>query len=150
MSGTIRRARDDDMAAIVALLASASPHPWTAVQVNEELARAGALCQVMATDAGVAAVLLGFTVVDEWHILEVATSPSERRRGHARALLLAGCRQARERACTTCLLEARASNAPALALYRSLGFTEVGRRARYYAPDGEDAVLLTAGLPFGP
>lgn len=40
------------------------------------------------------------------------------------------------------LLEVRASNSPALALYTSLGFERVGLRKRYYS-DGEDAVLMT-------
>ena len=40
------------------------------------------------------------------------------------------------------LLEVRAGNAPARALYGKQGFKEVGYRKRFYA-DGEDAVLLT-------
>lgn len=39
------------------------------------------------------------------------------------------------------LLEVRPSNAPALALYAGMGFTEVGRRDAYYA-DGEAALVL--------
>ena len=40
------------------------------------------------------------------------------------------------------LLEVRASNLAAQALYARLGFERVGLRKRYYA-DGEDAVLMT-------
>lgn len=40
-------------------------------------------------------------------------------------------------------LEVRVSNAPAIALYRSLGFRETGRRARYYADPVEDALLMS-------
>lgn len=44
------------------------------------------------------------------------------------------------------LLEVRASNAPAIALYRErLGFTVVGRRRGYYA-QGEDALLMALPL----
>jgi len=43
-------------------------------------------------------------------------------------------------------LEVRLSNAPARALYASLGFSETGYRKQYYAPNAagicEDAVLL--------
>lgn len=40
-----------------------------------------------------------------------------------------------------CLLEVKANNLPALHLYRSLGFKQVGLRRRFYA-DGGDAVLM--------
>ncbi|MET0429646.1 MAG: ribosomal-protein-alanine acetyltransferase, partial [Microvirga sp.] len=44
-------------------------------------------------------------------------------------------------------LEVEEGNAPALALYRRLGFREVGRREGYYArPDGTRAAALTMSL----
>jgi ribosomal-protein-alanine N-acetyltransferase len=44
------------------------------------------------------------------------------------------------------ILEVRASNNPALGLYRRLGFAETGRRPRYYHDPVEDAVLMQLGL----
>jgi ribosomal-protein-alanine N-acetyltransferase len=44
------------------------------------------------------------------------------------------------------LLEVRASNAPALALYRSAGFFEHGVRRAYYSDNGEDAVEMRLTL----
>ena len=44
------------------------------------------------------------------------------------------------------LLEVRASNCPALALYRALGFAETGRRPLYYVDPEEDALLLRLRL----
>jgi ribosomal-protein-alanine N-acetyltransferase len=44
------------------------------------------------------------------------------------------------------LLEVRESNAAALALYRSLEFRELDRRARYYSDTGEDAVVMQLEL----
>jgi ribosomal-protein-alanine N-acetyltransferase len=46
---------------------------------------------------------------------------------------------------STCLLEVRAGNLAALALYEQLGFRVVGRREGYYLHDGqrEDALLMT-------
>ncbi len=43
------------------------------------------------------------------------------------------------------LLEVRASNQPAMQLYKSMGFQRVGLRQEYYH-DGEDAVLMTLEL----
>jgi ribosomal protein S18 acetylase RimI-like enzyme len=56
----------------------------------------------------------------------------------ARALLNELCRDDAR----VVFLEVRESNAPALALYGALGFTELARRARYYADTGEDAVVM--------
>jgi len=36
----------------------------------------------------------------------------------------------------------RASNSIALSLYKKFGFKEAGRRKRYYADTGEDAVIM--------
>jgi ribosomal-protein-alanine N-acetyltransferase len=44
------------------------------------------------------------------------------------------------------MLEVRRGNAPAIALYRSLGYREVGVRPRYYAEDGEDALVMDKDL----
>ena len=39
-------------------------------------------------------------------------------------------------------LEVRASNSPAIALYESLGFQQVGLRKNYYRKPKEDALIL--------
>ncbi|MBS1109343.1 MAG: ribosomal protein, partial [Anaeromyxobacteraceae bacterium] len=44
------------------------------------------------------------------------------------------------------MLEVRRGNQPAIALYRSLGYREVGVRPRYYAEDGEDALVMDKDL----
>jgi ribosomal-protein-alanine N-acetyltransferase len=43
-------------------------------------------------------------------------------------------------------LEVRLSNHAAQALYRKFGFREVGTRPRYYADNGEDALLMDRAL----
>ena len=40
-------------------------------------------------------------------------------------------------------LEVRASNEPAIALYRKHGFEEAGRRKNYYTKPTEDAIIMT-------
>lgn len=46
----------------------------------------------------------------------------------------------------TLCLEVRVSNASAIALYQKLGFTEVGRRPRYYFHPTEDALIFKKKL----
>ena len=77
------------------------------------------------------------------HILNLAVHPERRRRGLARRLLAEGLAQARKLGAELAWLEVRPTNLPALALYASFGFKEVGRRPRYYDDTQEDALLLT-------
>lgn len=60
--------------------------------------------------------------------------PPARRQGHARAVLAALLDWAGEHGATRCYLEVLATNAPALALYESLGFSEHHRYACLEAP----------------
>lgn len=68
-------------------------------------------------------------------VFEVATHAAERRRGLGRKLLLSALKWARLRGAREAWLQVEAANEPALALYRSLGFTEV-YRYHYRRPPG--------------
>ena len=97
-----------------------------------------------------AGVVAGFAVASllppEAELESIAVSLALQRRGLALQLfraLVDGFRLAR---IDEVLLELRASNRPALGLYRTLGFVDAGRRSRYYQEPVEDAVLLRLGL----
>jgi [ribosomal protein S18]-alanine N-acetyltransferase len=77
----------------------------------------------------------------------IAVAPEFQRRGLARFLFAALAQEMKSAQVTDVILEVRASNHPALALYRCLGFVETARRPRYYAEPVEDAVLLSLRLP---
>ena len=69
--------------------------------------------------------------------------PNARRHGVADELLDVFCRcGAANLAFLT--LEVRASNAPAIALYRKHGFQEAGRRKNYYQQPREDAIIISS------
>ena len=82
------------------------------------------------------------TVMGETDMMNIAVSPAFRRQGIARELIQALIRELKERESHSLTLEVRASNAPALALYESLGFSQVGRRPGYYRNPKEDALIL--------
>jgi ribosomal-protein-alanine N-acetyltransferase len=109
--------------------------------------RAGAAVRpTRSEDAGaVVAFLVSWHVADELHVLNVATRADRRRRGIGRALMDQVVTYAREHRVRHVLLEVRRSNAPAIALYRTVGFFAMGVRARYY-PDDEDAVEMVLML----
>lgn len=90
--------------------------------------------------------LLGYAVLsavlDEGNLDNIAVAPDYRRQGVADALLSALIGFGREHL-SVLMLEVRASNAPAIALYEKHGFTPVGRRKNYYGAPKEDAILMT-------
>ncbi len=120
--------------------------PWTRAGLAAELespAAVFAVAELCGQTAGYAGM---HRVLDECYVDNVAVFPRFRRRGCARALmgyLIAGARAAGARFVS---LEARPSNAGALALYRSLGFRQAGRRKNFYARPAEDALILTLFL----
>jgi ribosomal-protein-alanine N-acetyltransferase len=75
---------------------------------------------------------------DEAEILNLAVDPGFRRRGVASALLSAVSAQARG----TIFLEVAEPNAPAIALYRKLGWEQAGLRAGYYNHGSVNAVVM--------
>jgi len=76
----------------------------------------------------------------------VAVAAEGQRRGVARRILAAMAEALKQLQVREVTLEVRASNHPALAFYRSIGFRETGRRPRYYVDPVEDAILLSFGL----
>lgn len=82
-------------------------------------------------------------VMDEGYIANVAVHPEHRRNGIGAALVDAMLRRSEELELLFATLEVRDSNEPAIRLYSSHGFTEVGRRKGYYDRPKEDAILMT-------
>ena len=75
-------------------------------------------------------------VADEAELLTLAVDPGHRRRGAARLLLDAVVEKTRSGGAESLFLEVGADNPGARALYDSLGFAVVGRRAGYYVRQG--------------
>jgi ribosomal-protein-alanine N-acetyltransferase len=120
----------------------------TGFSVAEELTRpwTRAWAARAAEGAAPAAFLVAWHVADEIHVLNVATTPSMRRRGFARALMDEVLSYAAAERIRIVILEVRRSNRAAIKLYRGLGFTALGVRPRYYADNDEDAVEMILAL----
>ena len=91
--------------------------------------------------------ILARSVAGEAEILTLAVDPAVRRAGIGRALMKRAMRTAGAGGASAMFLEVAEVNAPARALYAACGFSEVGRRARYYA-GGVDALVLRATISF--
>lgn len=85
-------------------------------------------------------------VPPEAELETIAVATEYQHRGLGRRLFSALAGELREAKIDRILLEVRASNYRAQALYRSLEFEETGRRPRYYTDPVEDAVLLRLAI----
>jgi ribosomal-protein-alanine N-acetyltransferase len=85
----------------------------------------------------------------EGEVLCIATRPSVRGSGIAKALMHTALREARGLGIETFFLEVAVDNAQAIGLYQSLGFLETGRRPGYYAGENGhrvDALIMALML----
>ena len=117
--------------------------PWSEAMLTEVLFDSQASFIVAESEEGGVLGYAGLQVVlDEGYIDNIAVEPNARRHGVADELLDVFCRFG-EANLAFLTLEVRASNAPAIALYRKHGFEEAGRRKNYYTKPTEDAVIMT-------
>lgn len=90
--------------------------------------------------------LVGRCLAGEVHVNNVAVRPEFRRQGIGQNLLRALLDWGKSKQATQAVLEVRAGNSAAQALYRASGFQVAGRRRRYYRDPLEDALLMTVSL----
>jgi ribosomal-protein-alanine N-acetyltransferase len=144
----LRRARAEDVDRVMEIEQDGFLHPWSRELIERELGHAWSQLLLAEDEAGGA--VLGYIVFwivhDEVHVLNVATALEARRRGVGRALMDAAEDEGRRRGCRLSTLEVRRPNAPALALYRAIGYRQVGIRPNYYAEEREDAIVMVKGL----
>lgn len=147
----LRRLGATHLKAVIEVERKGQSHPWSPAQLASALDDHQASVWG-AFDAGVR--LMGFAVLYrlpfDAELQAITVAPWSRRQGVARALLERMGDEARYWGSERFLLEVRASNAAALALYRQMGFEEDGRRRGYYplTENGtrEDAILMSRHL----
>lgn len=136
-----------------ALEALCFPSYWTAEQFSEAWKQPWFAGYGMFQESNMLGYVTLSVLAGEVEILNVAIRPEYRGRGLSWPLMafalndtLQGehCRRREEipLGWESGVLEVRVGNAPARALYSSLGFVEAGLRKHYYG-DGEDAVVMT-------
>ena len=147
VQASVRALRESDLNAVMVIEERGYPYPWT---------RGIFLDCLRACYPGLAmeenGLLVGYALLsiaaDEAHLLNICVDPLNQSRGRGRQLLRAIVGLARDRGVQRVFLEVRPTNTPALSLYHSEGFNEIGRRPRYYpAADGrEDALVMAIEL----
>jgi ribosomal-protein-alanine N-acetyltransferase len=146
MSLVLRKMMVEDVPAVHAIDVGSFTLPWPERSLRFEVSdNPAARCWVAELEGQVVGMLVLWLIVDEAHIATLAIQPDYRRQGLAKRLLVEALRAAYQEGARQALLEVRAGNEAAQAMYCTFGFEEVGRRAKYYKDNGEDAILMTLG-----
>lgn len=141
-----RPASSADLEAVLAIQRSRPALPrWNRDHFEAELASPRSLVTVVEDEGRVLAFCVCLLVPPEAQLLMIAVIPERAGAGVGGFLLKAVLEDLRLRFFRTITLEVSGANLPALGLYRSFGFVEVGRRSGYY-PDGSEAVLMDLSL----
>lgn len=139
----------EDGAAVAEMEHQLFPDAWSEKSVLETLEQPDTIC-LMAEKAGRAAgYLLAYTVAGEVEIARIAVAKELQRQGVARTLLDELETLCKSRGVRKILLDVRAGNAAARALYTKAGFAEDGIRQRFYDDPTEDAVLMSRTVEAG-
>ena len=147
----IRYADAGDFMALVLLERDCFPaaERWNGSSWGEEVARAGHLAFVHCGADGAVDAAAAFSVSDDFaDVLRVVVAPAARRQGIGAQLLGLGLAWAKREGADRAMLEVRADNQPAVALYRKFGFEDLSLRRDYYGP-GADALVLIRSLREG-
>lgn len=153
MMHVLRAATQSDLR-VLATLGQGDIDAWSADQFAAEWGLAVSKTWVLESSAPDApagpAVILGclvrWTVADETQVLNVVVHPAARRRGLGVTLMRAAIQEAKASGHSQVLLEVRADNVAAVALYKGLGFGVIGIRRSYYVQSGADAILMAYTL----
>lgn len=137
-----RRMTEDDLSHVAEVEASAYVFPWS-LGVFRDCLRAGYVCRVLSAPTGLGGYGIMSLGAGEAHILNVCIRADLRGQHLGRRLLTWLLDEAHVSGQGWAFLEVRPSNLPALRLYQSLGFLQVGLRRGYYQAVGgrEDALV---------
>jgi ribosomal-protein-alanine N-acetyltransferase len=139
---TVERMRWWHIADVAELEGELFPHDrWSVEQFWSELALP-TRSYVVAMDAGTVVGYAGlFALPPQSDVQTIAVRADQQGRGVGNALLVALLDEAERRGAHETLLEVRADNGAAIALYSRHGFERISARRSYY-PDGGDADIM--------
>ena len=144
---TIRVMHDADVAEVIGIERASYQFPWTE-GIFHDCLRVSYLCRVAVQGQHIVGYAVMSMGAGEAHILNLCVREESRRAGVGRQLIRYLLDQAEAAGMLEAFLEVRPSNAIAIRLYLSLGFSQIGSRRGYYQALGgrEDAVVLRLRL----
>jgi ribosomal-protein-alanine N-acetyltransferase len=145
----IRRMREEDLPSVRAIEALSFSNPWSDNTFRGEIQNTPVsfpMVVVRRPGEEVVAYIIYWQIRDDVQVNNVAVHPDCRGLGLGEAMMRYAIARVRESGATFMTLEVRQSNAPALTLYKKLGFEVMGTRKNYYTKPDEDAFVLALVL----
>jgi len=144
---THRAMVESDVGAISDLENLSYMFPWGA-GIFRDCLRVGYTCRIVESPDGLGGYGIMSMGAGEAHILNICVRADLRGQNVGRRLMTWLLDEARRAGQSWVFLEVRPSNRPALLLYESLGFAQVGLRRGYYQAVGgrEDAIVYRLDL----
>ncbi|MGC5627333.1 ribosomal protein S18-alanine N-acetyltransferase [Georgenia sp. Z1344] len=122
------------------------PDDWSASVYRTELELVGRTYLAVVDEEDRLVGWAGTAAGEEVQVMTIGIDPDHRRRGLATRLMDELVDRARRDGSRSMLLEVRADDPGARALYARRGFEEIGIRPRYYQRSGRDAVVMRLDL----
>lgn len=156
----IREMTMQDVEQVAAIEKECFSMPWSVQSIMDSVVREDTLFLVCednvcddtmtdvtkATQPEVIGYIGMYISFEEADITNVAVSPSCRKKGYGEALVSKAKELAKIKQLEMILLEVRVSNAPAISLYKKMGFEEIGLRKKFYEHPVEDAIIMKCSL----
>jgi len=145
----LRRMRETDLPMVVAIENVSFSNPWSEETFRGEIQNrpiSHPLVIVEGPGARVVGYVIYWQIQQDVQVNNIAVHPDFRGRGIGEAALRTALALAVAAGAAFVTMEVRPSNAPALALYRKMGFAIMGTRKGYYTNPDEDAYIMGLAL----
>ena len=142
ITGAVRPANENDIAAIAEIERKCFSEPWSENAFRSCLNESADLFVLEAEGAIGGFAVFDRTLGNEAELHNIAIAPEMRGKGLSRLLMDAIIASAHQNNVERIMLEVRASNEAAIALYTKYGFEKVGLRPGYYRHPTENAILM--------
>jgi ribosomal-protein-alanine N-acetyltransferase len=146
VSLSVRAMREGDLDSVLAIAASLKEAPqWPRAAYIAAMDPDGSpprIALVAEADSGVVGFAVASVLLPDAELESIAVAGAVQRRGLGNFLLGELVNELKAEGVAALLLELRASNDRAAALYERAGFDKVGTRRAYYQNPPEDALLL--------
>lgn len=138
----IRQMQLDDLEQVMEIENENFSVPWTETGFFTFLIREDTLFLVAQEKEEILGYCGVVMVQDEGDITNVAVKKSWQNQGVGKKLMEELVKSTEQEGVARLFLEVRASNEPALRLYRNMGFVQTGIRKNYYEEPREDGIIM--------